>query len=73
MIAEFVFQWDQHKFHCFSFTDTVKGDVNTVDANLDVDTVYLENVKEDTMDTLEGLVSDMVILSDTQIGALLRK
>ena len=72
MITDPVFQWNHHKFHCFSFTDTANGDVNTMDANLDVDAVSLENVKKDTMGTLEGLASDIVKISETKIGALLQ-
>ena len=42
-----------------------------MDTDLDVDTVNLENVKKD-MDTVEALTSNMVSLTETQIGALLR-
>ena len=48
-----------HMNSFFSFTDIVNEEVDTMDT--DLDTVNLENVKED-METLSG----------TQIGALLR-
>ena len=54
---------------CFSFTDTVNEDVDTMDTNLeDVDILNLENVKRD----MEAITSDMVILGETQIGSILR-